>query len=70
MTKPVSGDYILRRERRPETVCFPCSADHKQDFGDFSLNHSSINESLGPIILYLSDDITTNHHHPTTIKYN
>ena len=30
--EPVSRDQILRRERGPEIIYFPCSADHEQDW--------------------------------------
>ena len=36
--KPVSRDQILRRERGPANIHFPCSADHEYDWQQMVLH--------------------------------
>ena len=36
--EPVSGDQILRRERRQGNIKFPCSADHEHDWQPYPID--------------------------------
>ena len=36
--EPVSRDQILRRERGQESIIFPCSADHVQDWQPYPVD--------------------------------
>ena len=39
---PVSRDEIFRRERGQGNIHFPCSADHKQDWQPYPIDHTHI----------------------------
>ena len=39
--EPVSQDQILRRERGQESIDFPCSADHGQDWQPYPVDPNS-----------------------------
>ena len=47
--EPVSGDQVLRRERRQENIIFPSSVDHEQDWQSYSVDpHSTLSFAPGP----------------------